>query len=250
MDVQSLANRFVRLDISEPSPVLAFVVAHSSLLEKSVQQGGSKEVEIGDDGVMQLYGWIFVLNVYGLRELILEKTHSSCYSIQPSVMKMYRDLKQHCEVWVSETEWVVSDIGDTGVKEGAHHYGLYVDYVCTLHSGDDILLFKDISSDLHPEDYSFWDQLVPLEEFTYNNNYRPSIQMASYEVLYVKQCHCLVGWFEPSEARLLGTYLVRDALEKVNVIQERLHTTQSSQKSYANRRVRDVAYMEGEKILL
>lgn len=43
---------------------------------------------------------------------------------------------------------------------------------------------------------------------------------------------------------------MQDALDKVKVIQERLRTAQSRQKSYANRKVRDVSYMVGEKVLL
>ncbi|XP_070057036.1 uncharacterized protein [Nicotiana tomentosiformis] len=41
-----------------------------------------------------------------------------------------------------------------------------------------------------------------------------------------------------------------DALDKVKVIQDRLRTTQSIQKSYANKMVRDVAYMVEERVLL
>ncbi|XP_070046436.1 uncharacterized protein [Nicotiana tomentosiformis] len=111
MDVQVLANRFVRLDVLESSRVLACVVEHLSLLEHmkvhqfddphllvlrdKMQRGGSKEVVIGDNGVMWLQDRICVPNIDGLRELILEKAHSSRYFIHPSVMKMYRDLKQH-----------------------------------------------------------------------------------------------------------------------------------------------------------
>jgi len=58
-----------------------------------VQQGGCKEVKIHNDGVMWLQGWIFVPNFDGLRDLILEEAHISYYSIQPSITKMYRDLK-------------------------------------------------------------------------------------------------------------------------------------------------------------
>ncbi|XP_070029235.1 uncharacterized protein [Nicotiana sylvestris] len=58
------------------------------------------------------------------------------------------------------------------------------------------------------------------------------------------------GWFEPGEARLLGTNLVQDALNKIKLIQDWLHTVQSRQKSYADQKVRDVAYMVGEKVLL
>nr|XP_009609753.1 uncharacterized protein LOC104103539 [Nicotiana tomentosiformis] len=51
-------------------------------------------------------------------------------------------------------------------------------------------------------------------------------------------------WFESGEARLLGKDLVRNALEKVKLIQERLQTAQSRQKSYVDKKVRDVAYMQ------
>ncbi|XP_070056448.1 uncharacterized protein [Nicotiana tomentosiformis] len=71
--------------------------------------------------------------------------------------------------------------------------------------------------------------------------------MAPYEALYGRRCHSLVGWFEPGEAGLLGIELVRDALEKVKLIHERLCTKQSRQKSYVDWKVHDVAFMEGEK---
>ncbi|XP_070042605.1 uncharacterized protein [Nicotiana tomentosiformis] len=44
--------------------------------------------------------------------------------------------------------------------------------------------------------------------------------------------------------------LVRDALEKVKMIQDRLRTAQSIQKSYADWMVRDVAFMVGDQVLL
>lgn len=59
------------------------------------------------------------------------------------------------------------------------------------------------------------------------NSYQSSIQMVLYESLYGRWCRCLVGWFEPGEARLRGTDLVQDALEKVIFIQDRLRTAQS-----------------------
>nr|XP_009774587.1 PREDICTED: uncharacterized protein LOC104224602 [Nicotiana sylvestris] len=70
------------------------------------------------------------------------------------------------------------------------------------------------------------------------------------EALYERRCRSPIDWFEPGEARLLGTDLVYDALENVKVIQEGLCTTQSMQKSYADRKVLDVAYIVGEKVLL
>ncbi|XP_070020089.1 uncharacterized protein [Nicotiana sylvestris] len=72
--------------------------------------------------------------------------------------------------------------------------------------------------------------------------------MALYEALYGRRCRSPVGWFESGEATLFGIDLVQDALDKVKVIQERLRTAQSRQKSYADRKVRDVSYMVGEKL--
>ncbi|XP_070032741.1 uncharacterized protein [Nicotiana tomentosiformis] len=68
LDIWSLANRLVRLDILEPSRVLACVVTQSSLFERikarqyddphllvrreTVLRDGAKEVTIGEDGVL------------------------------------------------------------------------------------------------------------------------------------------------------------------------------------------------------
>ncbi|XP_070007201.1 uncharacterized protein [Nicotiana sylvestris] len=93
LDIQSLANRLVRLDISEPSRVLACVVGQSSLLgqikarqfddphlavlRETMLQGSAKEFSIGEDGVLRLQGHLCVPNVDGLMERILEEAHSS-----------------------------------------------------------------------------------------------------------------------------------------------------------------------------
>ncbi|XP_070054402.1 uncharacterized protein [Nicotiana tomentosiformis] len=140
LDIQSLANRLVRLDILEPSRFLSCVVAQFSLLERikarqyndphllvfreTVLQGGAKEVTIEEDGVLRLQGRLFVPNVDGFRDKILEEAHSS--------------------------------------------------------------------------------------------RYQSSIKMAPFEALYGRRCHSPIGWFEPCEARLYGTDLVKDALEKVS----------------------------------
>ncbi|XP_070020055.1 uncharacterized protein [Nicotiana sylvestris] len=111
IDVQVLDNRFVGLDVSEPSQVFACVLIQLSLFEgikarqfdyphllvlkDTMQWGGDKEVVIRHNGVMRLQGRICVLNIDGLRELILEVAYNFCYSIHPGVTKMYHDLKQY-----------------------------------------------------------------------------------------------------------------------------------------------------------
>ncbi|XP_070015171.1 uncharacterized protein [Nicotiana sylvestris] len=74
--------------------------------------------------------------------------------------------------------------------------------------------------------------------------------MAPYEALYGRRCCSPIGLFEPGEDKLYGTYLVQDALDKVKLIQERLRTAQSRQKSYVDQKGRDVSFMVGKKVLL
>ncbi|XP_070008341.1 uncharacterized protein [Nicotiana sylvestris] len=143
VDVQALANRFMRLDISEPSQVLACVVSRSSLFDR-------------------------------IRE---------CKYDDPYLLVL-KDNVQHNDA----RDMTIGD-------DGCEH-------------------------------------------------------IAPYEALYGRQYRSPVGWFEPGEARLLGTNLVQDAFDKVKVIQERLRTAQSRQKSYAERKICDVSYMVGEKVLL
>ncbi|XP_070048605.1 uncharacterized protein [Nicotiana tomentosiformis] len=94
-----------------------------------------------------------------------------------------------------------------------------------------------------------WDRLLPIE-FAYNNSYQSNIEVAPFEALYSRRCRSCIGWFEPDEARLYGTDLVKDTLDKVKLIHERLRTTQSRHKSYANQKARDLSFMVGEKVLL
>ena len=72
MDIQALANQFVRLDLSEPSRVLTCMVSWSSLFDRirerqyddpylrvlkdKVQHGDARDVTIGDDGVLRMQG--------------------------------------------------------------------------------------------------------------------------------------------------------------------------------------------------
>ena len=51
--------------------------------------------------------------------------------------------------------------------------------------------------------------------------------MAPYEDLYGQKCRLPVGWFELSEAQLLGKDSVQHAIDKVKLIRCRLQIAQS-----------------------
>ncbi|XP_070032912.1 uncharacterized protein [Nicotiana tomentosiformis] len=74
--------------------------------------------------------------------------------------------------------------------------------------------------------------------------------MAPYEALYGRRCRSLIGWFEAGETNLLGPDLVQEAMDKVQLIKQRLLTAQSRQKSYADKRRRDLVFTIGDKMFL
>ena len=44
-----------------------------------------------------------------------------------------------------------------------------------------------------------WDSFLPLAEFSYNNSYHSSIDMAPFEALYGRRCRSPIGWFDAFE---------------------------------------------------
>ncbi|WMV58677.1 hypothetical protein MTR67_052062 [Solanum verrucosum] len=74
--------------------------------------------------------------------------------------------------------------------------------------------------------------------------------MAPYAALYGRRCRSPVGWFEVGEAALTGPDSVLDAMEKVQLIRERLKTAQSRQKSYADVRRRELEFQVDDGVFL
>ena len=72
-----------------------------------------------------------------------------------------------------------------------------------------------------------WEEHLPLVEFTYNNSYQASIQMAPYEAFYGRPCRSLICWTEVGESSITGPDLIRDTSKKVGMIRKRLLTAQS-----------------------
>ncbi|XP_049394621.1 uncharacterized protein LOC125858883 [Solanum stenotomum] len=69
--------------------------------------------------------------------------------------------------------------------------------------------------------------------------------MAPYEALYGRKCRSPISWFELGEADFLGPNLVQQAIEKVKLIIDWLHTVQCRQKSYADVRRRNLEFEIG-----
>jgi hypothetical protein len=81
-----------------------------------------------------------------------------------------------------------------------------------------------------------WDECLPLAEFSYNNSYQKSIKMAPFKALYGQRCRTPLNWSGPREHFFFGPDLVKEAEEKVKLIQRHLKIAQHRHKRYADKR--------------
>ena len=95
-----------------------------------------------------------------------------------------------------------------------------------------------------------WEKYLSLVEFSYNNSYHSSIEMAPYEALYGRKCRSSLCWEEVGERKLLGPKIIQMIFEKINLIYKRLQTAQSRQKSYYDNSRRKVEFEVGDMIFL
>jgi hypothetical protein len=63
-----------------------------------------------------------------------------------------------------------------------------------------------------------WDKCLALAEFSYNNSYQSSLQMAPFEALYGRRCRTPLSWSETGERKIFGLDLVIEDEDKVKVI--------------------------------
>jgi hypothetical protein len=95
-----------------------------------------------------------------------------------------------------------------------------------------------------------WDKCLALAEFSYNNSYQSSLQMAPFEALYGRRCRTPLSWSETGERQIFGPDLVTKAEDKVKLIQENLKAAQSRQKSYADQRRKPLQFQVGDYVYL
>ncbi|KAH9665582.1 Endonuclease [Citrus sinensis] len=95
-----------------------------------------------------------------------------------------------------------------------------------------------------------WEEHLILIEFAYNNSFHSSIGMAPFEALYGRKCRSPICWDEVGERKLLGPELIQITIDKIKLIRGRLQTAQSRQKSYADRRRRELKFEKGDFVFL
>ena len=74
--------------------------------------------------------------------------------------------------------------------------------------------------------------------------------MAPYKALYGRPCQSSICWIEVGERSITGRDLIRDTFENVALIQKRLFTALSRQKSYADKRRQPLEFEVGDHVFL
>ena len=95
-----------------------------------------------------------------------------------------------------------------------------------------------------------WEKSLSYAEFTYNNSYQASFRMSPFEALYGRKCKTPLMWSEVGERPFFGPESIEEAVENVAKVRENLKTAQSRQKSYADKRWRELTFEVGDHIYL
>ena len=108
-ELQQVENDGIQLQIAEPGMFLAHVevkfplvdqiveaqardASRSKLLEK-LEKEGESEFAMNEQGVLTYQGRVWVPEIDGMRQQLMQIAHSSSYAMHPGSNKMYQDLK-------------------------------------------------------------------------------------------------------------------------------------------------------------
>ncbi|XP_070010329.1 uncharacterized protein [Nicotiana sylvestris] len=182
-----------------------------------------------NDSTQRYQDRLCVPDIDGLRERIMEETHTSRPrgSVHSQLLKKFQQ-----------------GLGTQVNLSTTFHPQIDVQAERTIQMLEDML--RACTLDFKGS----WDDYLPLIEFAYNNSFHASIQMAPFEALHGRRCRSPIGWFEVGETELIGLDLVHQDMEKVKIIKERLKTAQSRQKSYSDVRRRDLEFKEDDWVFL
>ncbi|XP_057247944.1 uncharacterized protein LOC130590069 [Beta vulgaris subsp. vulgaris] len=219
-------------------------------IREAKAQGRAENFEVDSEGGLKFMSRWCVPNDLELKKKILEEAHCTPYSVHPGGDKLYKDLKANfwwpcmkrevaefvarclvCQKIKIEHQrpgvWVIVDrltkvarfIPMKNTWSMEELVEAYANEIIRLHG-----VPKDIVSDRDPSSFLISGLLckkhlsLNLVEFSYNNSYHASIQMAPYEALYGRKCRSPTCWSDISDSLVLGPVLIQDTVEQVKVI--------------------------------
>ncbi|XP_070664515.1 uncharacterized protein [Malus domestica] len=97
---------------------------------------------------------------------------------------------------------------------------------------------------------NFQHDCLDLIDNAYNNNYHSSIGIAPFEALYDKSCQTPFCWPEVGERVLMGSEIVDETTQNIQLIKSILKAGQDRQKSLADKHATDRMYNVGDWVFL
>jgi hypothetical protein len=67
-----------------------------------------------------------------------------------------------------------------------------------------------------------WDKSQSYAEFSFNNCYQESLNMALFKMLYGRRCRTLLFWNETREQKVFGPEILQEAEKQVRMVRENL----------------------------
>ncbi|XP_073133537.1 uncharacterized protein [Henckelia pumila] len=209
----------LRLEVVEPMEVCALsaLTMVPSLLDK-IRTGQASDQQLltwklkdeakggalytVKDVIVHHKGRMWVPTVDSLRKDVMTEAHTVPYSIHPGSRKMFKDLQML--YW-----WPAFHPRTDGQSERV------------------IQILEDLLRACMIDFGNNWESKLPLVEFTYNSSYQATIGMAPYEALYGRKCRTPLHWDEMGERAVLGPEIVKQAVDMIAKVKDRMLTAQS-----------------------
>nr|CAD39386.2 OSJNBb0016B03.11 [Oryza sativa Japonica Group] len=230
-------------------------------IKKNMRRGKAIGFLEDEQGTVWLGERICVPDNKDLKDAILKEAHDTLYSIHPGSTKMYQDLKE--KFWWASMKREIAEyvaVCDVCQRVKAEHQKpagllqpLKIPEWKWEEIGMDFITGLPRTSSGHDSIWVIVDRLTKVAHFIPVKTTYSGSRLAE---LYMARIVCLHGVPKKivsdrgRERQVFGTDILREAEEKVKIIQERLRVAQSRHKSYADNRRRDLSFEEGDYVYL
>ncbi|KAA3461482.1 reverse transcriptase [Gossypium australe] len=212
------------------------------------EAGIESDFQIGSDGCLMFQDRICVPKDDELIQKILHEAHSSCMSIHPGSVKMYKDLKKM--YWLTKSAHFRPVSTDYPLVKLAN---LYVFEIVRLHK-----IPLSIISDRDPRFTSrFWKKLQEAlrTKLNFSTAFHLQTDGQSERVIQILEdmLQCCVLKLQGSwerENQIHGVDLFRETEEKVKVIRDCLKAASNRQKFYADLKWKEIEFQVSDKVFL
>ncbi|GKA38905.1 putative reverse transcriptase domain-containing protein [Tanacetum coccineum] len=175
----------------------------------------NKEFETRTDGTLCIEKRIWLLRFGELRDLIMNESHKSKYSIHPGSDKMYQDLKKlywwsnmkaKIDTYVSKCltcakgkdehqKQFAGTTQDSPMEVGKYHHGLLITQALRLHRLRHCMVISADHLYVGPRSVSNETLVIPLDEIQIDDKLHfieEPVEIMDREIKHLKQSHILI----------------------------------------------------------